>query len=263
MYFDYYVYMAPALILMLAAQWYVNSAYKKWSKVPNEKRITGMEAAERLVRTAGLHDVSLEQVSGKLSDHYDPRKKVLRLSSGVAQSPSVASLAIALLYNYRGKKLGLIGNFMVSACITIPLIYGGFIYGYSDLNFERLKILFIFDLMIFLSNTGREVNKGIADIEGDRVRGVRTLAVRLGSRTAAIFASVFYLSAVALSFLPWFMSLTSQLYLLLVAIADIGFVTSSFILIHDYSKESALRVKKMVMIWMLIGLLSFLAGVFT
>jgi hypothetical protein len=87
--------MAPAIILMLAAQWYVNSTYKKWSKIPNEKRITGMEAAERLIRTAGLHDVTLEQVSGRLSDHYDPRKKVLRLSSGVAQSASVASLAIA------------------------------------------------------------------------------------------------------------------------------------------------------------------------
>ncbi len=95
MYFDYYIFMAPALLLMLAAQWYVNSAYKKWSKVPNEKRITGMEAAERLIRTAGLHDVTLEQVSGRLSDHYDPRKKVLRLSSGVAQNASVASLAIA------------------------------------------------------------------------------------------------------------------------------------------------------------------------
>lgn len=95
MYFSYYIYMAPAIILMLAAQWYVNSTYKKWSKIPNEKRITGMEAAERLIRTAGLHDVTLEQVSGRLSDHYDPRKKVLRLSSGVAQNASVASLAIA------------------------------------------------------------------------------------------------------------------------------------------------------------------------
>ena len=95
MYFDYYIYMAPALLLMLVAQWYVNSAYKKWSRVPNEKRITGMEAAERLVRVAGLHDVTLEQVAGRLSDHYDPRKKVLRLSSGVAQSASVASLAIS------------------------------------------------------------------------------------------------------------------------------------------------------------------------
>ena len=95
MYFDYYIFMAPALLLMFVAQWYVNSAYKKWSRVPNEKRITGMEAAERLVRVAGLHDVTLEQVAGRLSDHYDPRKKVLRLSSGVAQSASVASLAIS------------------------------------------------------------------------------------------------------------------------------------------------------------------------
>lgn len=87
--------MAPALILMLIAQWYVNSAYRKWSRVQNSRRITGEEAAQRLIRAAGLYGVELEGVSGDLTDHYDPRKKVLRLSRGVAQSPSVASLAIA------------------------------------------------------------------------------------------------------------------------------------------------------------------------
>jgi len=93
--FNYYIFMAPALILMLIAQWYVNSAYRKWSRVQNSRRITGEEAAQRLIRAAGLYGVELEGVSGDLTDHYDPRKKVLRLSRGVAQSPSVASLAIA------------------------------------------------------------------------------------------------------------------------------------------------------------------------
>jgi len=94
-YYDYYLYMIPAFLVMLITQWYVSSAYKKWSKVPNRLRITGLEAAERLIRAAGLYDIHIERVGGKLSDHYDPRKKILRLSTNVADTASVSSLAIA------------------------------------------------------------------------------------------------------------------------------------------------------------------------
>lgn len=87
--------MLPAMILMFATQWYVKSAYKKWSKVNNYRGVSGLEAVQQMIRTAGLYDISVEEVGGKLSDHYDPRKKILRLSSGVAQGRSVAALAIA------------------------------------------------------------------------------------------------------------------------------------------------------------------------
>jgi Zn-dependent membrane protease YugP len=87
--------MIPAIILMLITQFYVSSAYKKWSQVPNRRGLTGLEAAQRLLRTAGLHGIAIERAGGNLTDHYDPRKKVLRLSDGVANSASVASLAIA------------------------------------------------------------------------------------------------------------------------------------------------------------------------
>jgi hypothetical protein len=94
-YYDYYLYMIPAFLVMLITQWYVSSAYKKWSKVPNHLRITGLEAAERLIRAAGLYDIHIERVEGKLSDHYDPRKKILRLSANVSDTASVSSMAIA------------------------------------------------------------------------------------------------------------------------------------------------------------------------
>ncbi len=96
-YFDptYFLFMAPAFILMLAAQWYVKSTYNKWSKVRNINNLTGTEAAERLIRTSGLHDVSLEETPRNLGDHYDTRSKTLRLSPGVGRGNSVASLAIA------------------------------------------------------------------------------------------------------------------------------------------------------------------------
>jgi len=80
---------------MVVVQLYVNSAYKKWGKVPTRNRMSGAEAAQRLIRSGGLYDVNIEGVSGRLSDHYDPRNKTLRLSQGVYEGRSVASLAIA------------------------------------------------------------------------------------------------------------------------------------------------------------------------
>lgn len=91
----YWLYMAPAIILMLVVQWYVNSAYRRWSEVPNRNNFSGAQAAQRLMQRAGLYDVQIEAVQGRLSDHYDPRTKVLRLSPSVYQGKSVASLAIA------------------------------------------------------------------------------------------------------------------------------------------------------------------------
>src|SRR3990172_5737808 len=91
----YLIFMLPGLILMGLAQWYVSASYSKWSKVPNKSGLSGVEVARRLVERGNLPGVSVEQVPGNLSDHYDPRKKVLRLSAGVAQSSSVAAAAIA------------------------------------------------------------------------------------------------------------------------------------------------------------------------
>lgn len=97
MYFDplYMIFMLPAIVLMLVAQVYVSSSYKKWSKVMASSRLSGADAANRLVRMAGLSEVRIEPVPGNLTDHYDPRTKILRLSPGVYQGNSVASLAIA------------------------------------------------------------------------------------------------------------------------------------------------------------------------
>lgn len=92
---SYYIYMLPAILLMALAQWYVNSSYRKWGRVANQRGLTGADAVQRLMRSAGLHGIDVQQIGGNLTDHYDPRSKVLRLSSGVAQNASVASLAIA------------------------------------------------------------------------------------------------------------------------------------------------------------------------
>jgi hypothetical protein len=89
----YWIFALPALILALVAQAWVRSSYRKYLRVANGAGVTGLEAAQRLMRLAGIN-LNIERASGELSDHYDPRSGVLRLSSGVARRASVASLAI-------------------------------------------------------------------------------------------------------------------------------------------------------------------------
>jgi Zn-dependent membrane protease YugP len=89
----YMIFMLPAFILMLVAQGYVSGAYRKWSQVMARSRLTGAQAAQRLISAGGL-SVNVDGVRGKLTDNYDPRQKVLHLSEGVYNSPSVAALAI-------------------------------------------------------------------------------------------------------------------------------------------------------------------------
>lgn len=91
----YMLYMLPGVVLTLLAQWWVKSTYGKWSDVGNQMKISGAEAAHKLLGYAGMRDVSLEGIQGELSDHYDPRSRTLRLSDAVGRGRSVASLAIA------------------------------------------------------------------------------------------------------------------------------------------------------------------------
>lgn len=95
-YFDplYFIIVMPAVLLGLYAQFKVQSAYNKYLRVGNASRLSGLDAARHLLGAAGLSHVTIEPVPGRLSDHYDPQSKTLRLSEGVARSASVASMAI-------------------------------------------------------------------------------------------------------------------------------------------------------------------------
>lgn len=94
-YFSYILFMLPVFLLGLIAQAKVNSAYKRYSAVPNSKGITGAAAAQMVLSHYGIHDVRIEHISGKLSDHYSPKEKVIRLSDGVFNGRSVAAVGIA------------------------------------------------------------------------------------------------------------------------------------------------------------------------
>jgi len=167
------------------------------------------------------------------------------------------SWVVTVLYVTRGKRTGLLGNLLVSTCIAIPFFYGG-------LAVERTISFspFLFALLAFLSNTGREVTKGIVDVEGDRSRGIRTLAAARSPRTAAVTAAVFYLSAAAISFVPLYFGLVSRWYAPFVMLTDLGLIHSSYSVMRDHGRENSRRVKNRVLIWMTSGLLGFLAGSF-
>ncbi len=96
MYFDptYYLVIIGAVICLLASA-RVNSTFKKYSKMRTIQGMTGAQAAERILHGAGIFDVRVERVSGNLTDHYDPKNKVLRLSDSVYAQPTVAAVGVA------------------------------------------------------------------------------------------------------------------------------------------------------------------------
>lgn len=91
---DYLIYMIPAFLLMALASWYVKSTYSRWSRIAVRSRLTGYQAAQKLIARTGLYGIQIQGAPGNLSDHYDPRAKTLSLSRGVAEGASVAALAI-------------------------------------------------------------------------------------------------------------------------------------------------------------------------
>ena len=94
--FDYYylVLIVPAIIISLIAQTKVSSTFSKFSRIANIRGLTGAEAARRILDMNGLSGV-IEHVKGNLTDHYDPKSRVLRLSDSVFSSKSVAALGVA------------------------------------------------------------------------------------------------------------------------------------------------------------------------
>lgn len=91
----YFVFLAPGLALSLYATWKTKSTFAKYSKVGSQKRMTGAQAAALMLQRNGIDGVKIEHTGGWLSDHYDPRKKVLRLSNDVYSSHSLSAIGVA------------------------------------------------------------------------------------------------------------------------------------------------------------------------
>ena len=167
---------------------------------------------------------------------------------------AVIAWIVSVTYITEGKRTGLPGNFLVSACVVIPFIYGSFVVEKPELP------IIIFTAIVFLSNTGREVAKGIVDVEGDKSQNVRTIAVLYGERTASVVSLIFSFLAVSLSPLPRLWGLVSDWFIPFVILTDVGLIVSSILLLRDYSRKNAKRVKNLILIWFITGLLAFIMG---
>ena len=91
----YFIFMIPCLILSLYCSAKVNSTFNKYSKVANKRGITGAQAAQQVLTANGVTGVRIEPVSGKLTDHFDPRTNTIRLSEAVYNNTSVAAVGVA------------------------------------------------------------------------------------------------------------------------------------------------------------------------
>lgn len=162
MYYDpTYVLVLIGVILSLIASSRVKSTFAKYSQMRNTRGMTGAEAAQRVLQAAGIYDVRIEHVRGDLSDHYDPRSKVLRLSDSVYGQTSVAAVGVAAhecghaIQHARGyaplklrSTLVPIANF--GSQIAWPLILIGLLFnGNSSTMFINLGIIAFLGAVLF------------------------------------------------------------------------------------------------------------------
>ncbi len=179
------------------------------------------------------------------------------LTSIICLFAAIIAWTVMLTYSTIGKRSGLPGNFLVSACVATPFLYGSL----AVIDLVQLNVL-LFASMAFLSNTGREITKGIVDVKGDNAHNVKTIAVRFGEKKAAIAAAASYVFAVCLSPLPLVLNLVSLWFVPFVLVTDVGLVGCSVLLVKNPSRENARRIKKLVLLLFIMGLLAFIFGTF-
>jgi hypothetical protein len=190
----YYLIALPALFLGLYAQFKVQSTYKRYSQVRNGRSMPGQEAAQRLLEASGLYDVRVRETQGQLSDHYDPRNKVLALSRGVAGVPSVAALGIVAhevghaiqdQQGYLPMKLrgGLVPVVQLGSWLGPLIFIAGMFLPVPNLSLVGLVLFsgtFVFSLVTLPVELDAS-RRAVAILErsgllmGDEVRGVRSV----------------------------------------------------------------------------------------
>jgi hypothetical protein len=207
----------PALLLSIYAQFKVKSTYSRFSKVSTYRGITGAQAAREILRSAGVHGVDIELTRGFLSDHYDPRSRVLRLSESVYAGDSIASVGVAAheaghaiqhAHGYAPLKLrsALVPVSSLGSNLAWPLLIIGFIFMAQSLIlagivFFSLAVLFqIVTLPVEFNASSRALQalpaSGIlSDSEVAGARKVLTAAALtyVAAATAAVLQLVYFL----------------------------------------------------------------------
>lgn len=155
------ILLIPAIILAVYAQWKVQSTYSQMSQERSSKGLTGESAGRKLLDSAGLSKIGIERMPGNLTDNYDPRDKVLRLSEGVFSSDSIAAIGIVAhevghavqdknAYAPLKIRAGLVPAANIGSNLAIPLFFLGLLMGYPklmDLGIIAFSIAVAFTLI--------------------------------------------------------------------------------------------------------------------
>lgn len=221
-----------------------------------------------------IYDVEVDQInrpdrpipSGRVTVKQASRFSYIVLAAGLLCSLlSLIPLALAIaavyaflswIYNSRAKKTGLAGNLIVASSLAIPFIYGGAVSGGSIGG----SLLLMMALTAFFSGVGREVVKGMADVEGDAKRDVNSIARKRGLAFASWVGALFFLLAVFSSWVPLLTGLANQVYSFGVVIPDAIFLYLAIAIIARHEPASAHRVKQVALAGMTVGLLVFIGG---
>ncbi|MDR2754055.1 MAG: zinc metallopeptidase [Oscillospiraceae bacterium] len=220
--FDRYfaVLVVPALIFSMAMQLVVKGAYRKQSRVSNARHMTGAQAALAVLRHYNIHDVRIENVPGKLNDHYDPRAKVIRLSEGVFNTASVAAVGIAAheaghAAQHAARYVPIrVRNAILPACnigssLGLPLVFIGFALSFDflvTLGLLLFALIVVFQLVTLpvefnASKRALQVIESEDLLDGSDYKGARQV-LRAAAMTyvAALVVSVANLLRFALRF---------------------------------------------------------------
>ena len=205
----YFILVIPAIILSLWAQAQVNSTYEKYSRVTTFSRMTGYEAARRILDANGLRHVHIERVHGNLTDHYDPRTNVIRLSDGVYGSTSVAAVGVAAheaghavqyATNYVPIKMrsAILPACQIGSTISWPLIFIGFCMN-SQLMVNIGLILFGSIAVFQLVTLPVELNASNRAVDALALSGTVTQTELFGVEKVLKAAAMTYVAALAVS----------------------------------------------------------------
>ena len=175
---------------------------------------------------------------------------------------------ISVLYDAKMKKIKLIGNFYIAYIMAIPFVFGGAtVLGNNAFLLGAINpAIYVIALIAFLAGAGREIMKDVMDFEGDKRQGVKSFPRYIGIRASNGIAAIFYLCAIALSFLPFFLAdfgvyYQNIIYFILVFITDTMLLSTCLQLV--FKKQPNMRFhRKYTLVAIFIGLLAFLVGAF-
>lgn len=214
--FDWtYIYIVlPCFILAMVASSRVNSTFRKYSKQISLRRITGSEAAMRVLRANGISNVRIERISGNLTDHYDPKSNVIRLSDGVYDSPSTAAIGVACheaghavqyaqAYFPIKVRAAIIPVTNIGSRLAMPLILLGILFGAAgnfSYNLVYLGIAcFSLSLIFQLITLPVEFNASRRAMQAIESSQILTDEEQQGARKTLTAAAMTYVAAVAVA----------------------------------------------------------------